>query len=136
MGEHEVVEWALHDAVKRMKTLEAQVVKLESELQEQKDLSDSRYKFGDDLQAELGRARLMEKLALQNCNSMYEEHSKMLEQYDSMKKDWYQANERIHKLEKALKNVRDNYDCDDYAHKHGTICRSCDAKEALKETDD
>lgn len=39
---------------------------------------------------------------------------------------------RIKELENFVVNVRDNWDCDNDAHKYGTICRSCDASELLK----
>ena len=35
--------------------------------------------------------------------------------------------ERIEELESFVRNVRDNYDCDEDGHKHGTGCRCCEA---------
>jgi hypothetical protein len=41
--------------------------------------------------------------------------------------------ERVKKLEDFARDIRDNYDCDEDAHKYGTTCRSCKAKEMLSE---
>lgn len=38
---------------------------------------------------------------------------------------------RVRELEKFAKDVRDNYDCDADAHKHGTPCRKCEAEKVL-----
>ena len=38
---------------------------------------------------------------------------------------------KIWRLKEALIDIRDNYDCDSDAHKYGTSCRCCTAKEAL-----
>jgi hypothetical protein len=38
---------------------------------------------------------------------------------------------RVRTLEEALREVRDNWDCDEDAHKHGTRCRCCVARSAL-----
>lgn len=35
----------------------------------------------------------------------------------------------------ALEDVRDNYDCDEDAHRHGTTCRCCLAKDTLAKLD-
>ncbi len=34
-------------------------------------------------------------------------------------------------LVEALKDIRDNYDCDEDAHKYGSRCRSCVARAAI-----
>lgn len=39
---------------------------------------------------------------------------------------------RIATLEAALRDIRDNYDCDSDAHKYGTNCRCCTARKALE----
>lgn len=39
---------------------------------------------------------------------------------------------RIQELESFVTNVSDNYDCDNDAHRYGTICRSCEASKLLK----
>jgi len=39
----------------------------------------------------------------------------------------------LEKTKVFLKNLRDNYDCDNDAHKYGTPCRSCDAAKILGE---
>lgn len=41
----------------------------------------------------------------------------------------------VETLRKALENVRDNYDCDDDAHRYGTTCRVCSARAALEATE-
>ncbi len=42
---------------------------------------------------------------------------------------------RLHKMNAelvgALKDIRDNYDCDEDAHKYGSRCRSCVARAAI-----
>ncbi len=42
---------------------------------------------------------------------------------------------RLHKMNAelvgALKDIRDNYDCDEDAHKYGSRCRSCIARAAI-----
>lgn len=43
------------------------------------------------------------------------------------------AEAEVERLRGVLRNVRDNYDCDEDAHRHGTICRRCDARAALGE---
>ena len=43
------------------------------------------------------------------------------------------AEAEVERLRGALRNVRDNYDCDESAHKYGTTCRCCDARAALGE---
>jgi hypothetical protein len=43
------------------------------------------------------------------------------------------AEAELERLRGALRNVRDGYDCDEDAHKYGTICRRCDARAALGE---
>lgn len=40
---------------------------------------------------------------------------------------------RVAKLEAELRNVRDNYDCDQDAHRHDTPCRACAARAALED---
>jgi hypothetical protein len=35
------------------------------------------------------------------------------------------------RLKAVLREFRDNWDCDEDAHKHGTRCRCCVAKDAL-----
>ena len=37
-------------------------------------------------------------------------------------------------LRECLRDIRDNFDCDSDAHKYGTPCRCCSAKEALAAT--
>jgi len=44
-----------------------------------------------------------------------------------------QLEEKLKIYENALKDIRDNYDCDEDAHKYNTTCRCCLADEALKE---
>lgn len=34
-------------------------------------------------------------------------------------------------LARTLRDIRDNWDCDDYAHSHGTTCRCCQANDAV-----
>jgi len=41
------------------------------------------------------------------------------------------AEAEVARLRAVLRNVRDNYDCDEDAHRYGTICRCCDARAAL-----
>ena len=43
------------------------------------------------------------------------------------------AEAEVERLRGALRSVRDNYDCDEDAHRYGTICRRCDARAALGE---
>lgn len=43
------------------------------------------------------------------------------------------AEAEVERLRGVLRNVRDNYDCDEDAHRYGTICRRCDARAALGE---
>ena len=38
-------------------------------------------------------------------------------------------------LRDALKEIRDDFDCDSDSHKYGTTCRSCLAREALAATE-
>lgn len=38
---------------------------------------------------------------------------------------------RIAELEEVLEDIRDNYDCDEDAHKYRTPCRACEAKRVL-----
>ncbi len=38
------------------------------------------------------------------------------------------------RLVEALRDIRDNFDCDADSHKYGTTCRACLARETLKET--
>lgn len=37
----------------------------------------------------------------------------------------------IKRLAAFAKDVRDNYDCDNDAHRHGTTCRACEAGHVL-----
>jgi hypothetical protein len=39
---------------------------------------------------------------------------------------------RVRDLEAFVKGVRDNWDCDESAHKYGTQCRCCDARNLLE----
>lgn len=38
-----------------------------------------------------------------------------------------EAADRMDSFRKFIEHIRDNYDCDGYAHKYGTSCRSCEA---------
>jgi len=38
----------------------------------------------------------------------------------------------IARLREALRDFRDNFDCDNNAHRHGTTCRCCTARAALE----
>lgn len=40
---------------------------------------------------------------------------------------------RVERLEGALREVRDGYDCDEDAHRYGTRCRCCIARAALED---
>ena len=42
-----------------------------------------------------------------------------------------EKNEEIESLQEFVRDCRDNWDCDEDAHKHGTPCRSCEAKKLL-----
>lgn len=41
------------------------------------------------------------------------------------------AQTRIAELESFVRDVRDNWDCDEDAHRHGTRCRACEAAKLL-----
>ena len=41
------------------------------------------------------------------------------------------ANVRIAELEEFARDIAENWDCDDDAHKYGTRCRACSALEIL-----
>ncbi len=43
--------------------------------------------------------------------------------------------ETCRKLEKFVRSVERDWDCDEDAHKHGTSCRVCEAKEVLGESE-
>ena len=40
---------------------------------------------------------------------------------------------RVRELEDGLRDIRDNYDCDESAHRYGTRCRCCVARALLGE---
>ena len=40
---------------------------------------------------------------------------------------------RVKRLEDALRDIHDNYDCDEAAHRYNTRCRCCVAEAALAE---
>ena len=42
---------------------------------------------------------------------------------------------RLMLIEEFVRNIRDNYDCDGDAHRHGTSCRCCEATAILLEKD-
>jgi DNA-directed RNA polymerase subunit RPC12/RpoP len=46
------------------------------------------------------------------------------------------AAEEQAKIKAFAKSIRDNWDCDQDAHRYGTPCRCCEAKELLEEIDD
>lgn len=41
----------------------------------------------------------------------------------------------LNKAKKFLKDIKDNYDCDQDSHKYNTGCRACEAEKLLKEID-
>jgi len=50
-----------------------------------------------------------------------------------MNENYTSAQKNI-RLRATLANIRDNWDCDEDAHVHGTTCRCCLADAVLKET--
>ena len=44
------------------------------------------------------------------------------------------ANDRIKRLEEFARTIENDFDHDEDAHRYGTTCRVCDAKDLLKET--
>jgi len=42
---------------------------------------------------------------------------------------------RVKVLREFARNIANNYDHDEDAHRHGTRCRICDAEEVLRETE-
>lgn len=42
----------------------------------------------------------------------------------------------IERLRAFARNIRDNFDCDEDAHKHGTMCRACSARDLLPKPKD
>jgi hypothetical protein len=47
-------------------------------------------------------------------------------------KDRVEETVGLTKLKEFAKSIRDNWDCDADAHRHGTPCRCCEAEELLK----
>lgn len=44
---------------------------------------------------------------------------------------WSAVLDELEELRAFARDIRDNYDCDDDAHRHGTTCRACEAEKVL-----
>lgn len=66
-------------------------------------------------------------LSLQKKNMVYKSHrqEKDSAQISSLQK-------RLNTALELIRDLRDNWDCDEDAHKYGTGCRACSATELLK----
>ena len=52
---------------------------------------------------------------------------------EAVKKQLDTERQLADRLAEALRDIRDNYDCDSDAHKYGTGCQCCIARAALSE---
>jgi len=54
--------------------------------------------------------------------------------YEHFKDGYKSRDKEVQILRDALRNVAEDYDHDEDAHKYGTVCRQCNAQEALAKT--
>lgn len=50
-----------------------------------------------------------------------------MSELDFLREDQKRLKERVVVLEDLLRDIRDNWDCDEDGHKYGTSCRCCQA---------
>lgn len=62
-----------------------------------------------------------------------EEHERTQAELSRLRAVNAEKDAEIARLRETLREIRDNYDCDPDAHKHGTRCQCCIADEALSE---